>query len=515
VAIAIVLALLAGWFAVPRVIESAYRGESLSILNDMIVGRGVHTSDHYLGLWRQIYVGIVVSAAVILAIISSLALFLGPVRRRLQNDPLHLDAVRGEVLWGVSTGLIATGAVILILYGTPLFIRAAREDSIIEWAAFATAGIAAVLLAFTMAVSPARRTLGMLVLTLGALFLCLEEVSWGQRVLNISTPGFVLDANLQKEINIHNLFNMDLYHHAIVGLALICWAIVPIVFKRRSLPVPRVWRSLGIPTVPAALVPMVVIAGTVLLLSPIRTLYRIEELGELMLCSVFLFLATYLAWDSASAEHVRSDVPAGQNALTLGILAWSAAITSSLVLFAGPRPGPLLSTTAVHDMPSWALRGQAMQVLEYLDRDPDLTEPATLIEGGALLYTLGEPEQARSWLQRGLEELPPRNETSIDPPVERYRIMAYQNLGQAVEAEEVAWLTVAADSARLRAAGSRSQAGAALFSIAQTLALAGEPELAFDHAEEACRHWDSRHRRRRVQFWLEGTLSRRSSDCEF
>ena len=44
-------------------------------------------------------------------------------------------------------------------------------------------------------------------LLLGILFLFVffEEISWGQRLFGVSTPQFLQDVNLQKEINIHNL----------------------------------------------------------------------------------------------------------------------------------------------------------------------------------------------------------------------------------------------------------------------------------------------------------------------
>ena len=51
------LALITLWLAfamliVPWVIERAYRGETLSVLNNIISGRGVHPVEFYLDLWR-------------------------------------------------------------------------------------------------------------------------------------------------------------------------------------------------------------------------------------------------------------------------------------------------------------------------------------------------------------------------------------------------------------------------------------------------------------------------------
>jgi hypothetical protein len=43
-----------------------------------------------------------------------------------------------------------------------------------------------------------------LILAAGFLFICLEEISYGQRILNISTPSFWKAINKQKELNLHN-----------------------------------------------------------------------------------------------------------------------------------------------------------------------------------------------------------------------------------------------------------------------------------------------------------------------
>jgi len=50
-----------------------------------------------------------------------------------------------------------------------------------------------------------KKNLFFLLLSFLFLFTFLEEISWGQRMFNISTPQFLQDANMQKEINFHNL----------------------------------------------------------------------------------------------------------------------------------------------------------------------------------------------------------------------------------------------------------------------------------------------------------------------
>jgi len=53
-------------------------------------------------------------------------------------------------------------------------------------------------------------------LSIGFLFICLEEISWGQRILKMSTPQFFEEHNYQKEINLHNLAGRYLLHGAYI-----------------------------------------------------------------------------------------------------------------------------------------------------------------------------------------------------------------------------------------------------------------------------------------------------------
>ncbi|MGI9319016.1 MAG: hypothetical protein ACR2QW_16945, partial [bacterium] len=52
-------------------------------------------------------------------------------------------------------------------------------------------------------------------LTLGLFFVAGEEISWGQRILNIETPLAIIEINSQKELTIHNLKPIQHMLHAI------------------------------------------------------------------------------------------------------------------------------------------------------------------------------------------------------------------------------------------------------------------------------------------------------------
>ena len=59
------------------------------------------------------------------------------------------------------------------------------------------------------------------ILSLMFLFVSFEEISWGQRILNLDTPNYFLEINVQNEISLHNINKIQPYLHlfyVIVGL---------------------------------------------------------------------------------------------------------------------------------------------------------------------------------------------------------------------------------------------------------------------------------------------------------
>ena len=101
-----------------------------------------------------------------------------------------------------------------LIYLLPLIlsteeIRAlAIEDGVVEYVGalfFLLASLTFFALYFGKNGRPSSRNIFYLLLGLGFLFVCLEEISWGQRILGFSTPESIRQTNAQGEFNIHNL----------------------------------------------------------------------------------------------------------------------------------------------------------------------------------------------------------------------------------------------------------------------------------------------------------------------
>lgn len=103
------------------------------------------------------------------------------------------------------------GSILLVIarlhYGLYRYLTA--EDGPIEWlgfACFAFAGIMGFRIARLCWRSDRRRVAILYgIFALGMIFAAGEEISWGQRVLDIETPEILEEINKQEELNIHNI----------------------------------------------------------------------------------------------------------------------------------------------------------------------------------------------------------------------------------------------------------------------------------------------------------------------
>ncbi len=69
-------------------------------------------------------------------------------------------------------------------------------------------------------------------LACGMFFVFGEEISWGQRILNISPPQFFLEHSTQKEVNLHNIYPIQRILHKIYILVGLYGAFLWILFLK-------------------------------------------------------------------------------------------------------------------------------------------------------------------------------------------------------------------------------------------------------------------------------------------
>jgi hypothetical protein len=127
--------------------------------------------------------------------------------------PQVLRRYRKWVLFGIPfVGLLHLLA--LKWHNYFLYVEIIREDSVIEYITFgfylmtAVTGIFLLKKLPQLTLKPVIRRLWQLLfmmLVIGSVFIALEEISWGQRLIGIETPEAWREINLQDETTIHNV----------------------------------------------------------------------------------------------------------------------------------------------------------------------------------------------------------------------------------------------------------------------------------------------------------------------
>jgi hypothetical protein len=190
------------------------------------------------------------------------------------------------------------------------YYAAVQEDEALEWATFWVFVLAAVAHAGAARRSfeQGRRIPWFLTgVGLFCLFVALEEISWGQRLLGYRPPAYFLEHNFQQELNVHNVLADDLRQAAFLAVVLGYGALLPFAFLQ-----PRL-RALGQGV--GLVAPSLLFAPAFLVTGGVYHLYPWTHTGEwceLTLGTAMLFVALH---------HVR---PGG------GAILASSALTAAL-----------------------------------------------------------------------------------------------------------------------------------------------------------------------------------------
>ncbi len=181
--------------------------------------------------------------------------------------------------------LIAGGYLVMARYFPFAYIVATYEDLVGEWAQvyfFA----ATMLLALTHALLHERFRLFFSVLALACFYVAGEEISWGQRIFEISTPDFFEQHNLQKETNLHNFFTGPIttwiktaLEYAIAA-GLVCYGLLYPLALKLKVRIAQWLEKLGLPGPPLFLFPFFVLSAW-LELGPFR--FNEAEVAEILI----------------------------------------------------------------------------------------------------------------------------------------------------------------------------------------------------------------------------------------
>ena len=254
----------------------------------------------------------------------------GPETTDDRRQPI--DWLVAALVNGLIIGVLAY-ALALRTYNSELYYLGLQEDEYLEWATFWGFVLAAGV--FVVAAVRQRRSKGRLPwflagVALFCLFVAMEEVSWGQRLLGYRPPSYFLEHNFQQEFNVHNVWSTSLRKTGVKAVIGGYGIVLPLIML--VAPVRRLLERAAVVAPPAELIPSFAAAYIMYETYPWKFS---GELVELMLGFCFLFAGVDgvrpVAGKSRSAGDSRPGLVslAAVWALTVGLGLATAAIYRS------------------------------------------------------------------------------------------------------------------------------------------------------------------------------------------
>lgn len=250
-----------------------------------------------------------------------------------------------------------------------LYIYFIAEDSFAEY----TTAVAFLLSAVFFGVG-ARDASGLTrgILVLGALasfFIAGEEISWGQRILEVETPQAIADRNYQGETNFHNLgvfWRVGQFLHEAMAVGLL--ALVGLrVAQDRLVFSGGIGRTINLlPLPPLSCAPLFLVASYVLAAYP---LVKSDEVGEMLMGLAILSWASSYLFERGRAG--------GSGVYPVATLV-ATMLAAGLLTLAFPMDQSWrLNDAAYVKYPGEGMYEQALEIFDYIYANPDLIMPET------------------------------------------------------------------------------------------------------------------------------------------
>jgi hypothetical protein len=321
---------------------------------------------------------------------------------------------------------------------------------------------------------------GYIALALVMFVIGMEEISWGQRILNIRTPSFITQFNYQSELTVHNIIDTLLPLMKIFFFSIMIWAfIVPVLIARsRRL---RTWaETLGIPLIPSHVLPYFIASFLVFIFKPI---VKHDEIAELLLSLAFAFLVFDMAISFYKDFWISKLPPIRRKAVFLGVVMTG---TAFLVLTVRNDVNVIwrMQTAASIEYPERDLNGQADEIFSYMVSREDRMTPETYFLYGSFLKKHNDPRSA-AILQLALESEYVRAKENENPQSYRKAGIIHKMLNEEEKAQEAFGQALLRARERLDKAKVNWEKSTALASMGKTYYEMGDYRSALDSFRNA------------------------------
>ena len=476
---ALVFWIILATFVVPAIIESAYRGESAPFLNDLISGQATHPVEHYLASWQEV-------SGNLLKMLVVVALFPVPLVINSRRGRSYLEAKlgRARVLKPVAMNTI------LALFGLALtsylyfldpvrYVYLVAEDYWAEYATFVIWGIAFCSMVWALLKHRELRRPGFFLLALGAFFVAMEEISWGQRVLGFQSSAFLVEHNRQGEVNLHNL--LDFPRSTIIAIGVLLWSVGLPVLARSARWLHRWCDHLGIALVRIHLWPFFLLAIFLFLYHPTP---MSGETAELFLGVAIAALSLDLIAERDRHPRTRDTTTA---IVTTGMILHVFVLTASLVqLFPNQNSLRWALNRSATGMVRIGMYRQAGLLFDYMNEHPQFLRPETHMHEGVLLMKMERYADAERVLELALSEQERlREERPTDPAPSRRAAQVLEALMRHREAAPAFRAAIELDQRRLARATDPQAEGTARTSLGETFLAMGDCKRASEQLASA------------------------------
>ena len=333
---------------------------------------------------------------------------------------------------------------------------------------------------------------------LAAFFIGAEEVSWGQRIFNFSTPFIGSEVNLQGEFNFHNLkYVNEIDYHDFAAYVILAWSFFSVAVSFWFTRLKNIIHNFGLPLIPNRLVLVFLTIPYLFVFYPV---VKSDEIGEFFLSVAVVIWTSDLFMKYFFIKRIR-----GLRAVisVCGILFLVAVLSAGMTY---RFPGDLdwrLNIAASRDYPSFGMYDQAESIYGYIYSHPKYLEPETRINHARMLLGLNNKNKAFNILSVAVEEFetkyPSQKQLSrnlrsfgtVLTLLEQYD-RAADKFKQAIKVDEQQIQSTLDENIKVKL----------LWSIAKTLAARGDISAAVDKAQQASSESNSSKMHQQINEWI-------------
>jgi len=404
--------------------------------------------------------------------------------------------------------LLVLGGAFYLYYLYPVgYVYFITEDSLVENGSFVSWAMSFCLLVWAFWKHPGSRKAGIIFLAVVSLFIALEEISWGQRIIGYRAPRFFLVHNRQSDTTFHNFFPGFLYQH-FLGVVVILVCVLPMLFTR-MIPVISKWSDkLGIPIIDIRMWPFFFLASYFFIYP---SLGKTSEIGELCLGIGVASISLDIAIANQGRHHITITNLLGTPVLLLVLCLLSMILTH----YFNPSTGTFgkdLNKFAYDKFPRRGMYHQAEKTFDYINRNPRFLNNDTSFNHALVLMKMERRKQAREILEQlfiNQEDL--MQKITDDPELHRNAGLILNLLERSDEAKIQFNIAVELDRNLLEKFNDPAIEANIRWSLAKTLLAIGQIEAAFQQASHAAEVAPYARTKKKVRRWICKELKRKRS----